>query len=163
MYRCSTCIMHNNVFMQVQWSLLIVIGAKSVPSISQQRVENSHTSSFNSHTSASNTTSKPTNPLTRWPEKQPKTLTQRSGERRGRFEEGKPKSSSFRSVAEPGRPVTESMLYNLVAAAAFPAAPAGMVLDVMASTSGADLRAHPMQATVAGEVCVSLLFMCMCL
>ena len=91
------------------------------------------------HSMSAATTSKRTAKIR--PDKLPKLTPQRSFEH-GRFEEGKPKSQSFRAPAESPRPVTESMLYNLVAAAAFPAAPADKVLDVLANTPVADSRRH---------------------
>lgn len=124
--------------------LTTVFGAKT--ELLSTSVETSHTSSTSPE--------KLTEPLTRSLEKQPRLTTQRNVEHnRGNFEEGKPAhSASFRTAAEPGRPVTESMLYNLVAAAAFPAAPADMVLDVLANnTSVMDARHLLMQGTNTGE------------
>lgn len=124
--------------------LTTVLGAKT--ELLSTSVETSHTSSTSPE--------KLTEPLTRSLEKQPRLTTQRNVEHnRGKFEEGKPAhSASFRTAAEPGRPVTESMLYNLVAAAAFPAAPADMVLDVLANnTSVMDARHLLMQGTNTGE------------
>ncbi|KAL5506272.1 hypothetical protein EMCRGX_G007883 [Ephydatia muelleri] len=49
------------------------------------------------------------------------------------------------------RPRTGSVLQNLVAAAAFPAAPADKVLDVLASSVN-DTRRHRMRVTIAGAL-----------